>query len=98
MAGAKSLTHLWPQKAAQSQKTLEHLVGASLLKRPSLSERHKGDQSLCLCHDHAPRAPAEAHPLAVWEPGQESRPILLCLAPSPQYLYRSETPNSAFQR
>lgn len=31
MAGAKSLTHLWPQKAAQSQKMLEHLVGASLL-------------------------------------------------------------------
>lgn len=31
MAGAKRLTHLWPQKAAQSQKTLERLVGASLL-------------------------------------------------------------------
>lgn len=31
MAGAKRLTHLWPQKAAQSQKTLERLVGAFLL-------------------------------------------------------------------
>lgn len=31
MAGAKRLTHLGPQKAAQSQKTLERLVVASLL-------------------------------------------------------------------
>lgn len=29
MAGAKKLTHLGPQKAAQSQKTLERLVVAS---------------------------------------------------------------------